>query len=31
LKILREEAVRGWWDRDVVEELAKSLAVSSPI
>jgi len=31
LAILREEAARGWWDRDVVEHLAKSLAVSTSI
>ncbi len=28
LGILREEAVRGWWDRDVVETLAKVLILA---
>jgi len=31
LTILREEARRGWWDRDVVEHLSKSLALPARI
>jgi putative two-component system response regulator len=31
LGILREEAGKGWWDRDVVEALAAVLAASPPL